>query len=96
MRERRLEELEVPERIREALRRLASRLQERLREFELYLFGSYARGDWVNGLSDVDLIVVSKSFTGIPLPGRSAIVRKLALALGGVARQLQPYYHQCT
>ena len=46
-------------------------------EAKVYLFGSYARGDWVED-SDIDLIVVSSRFRGTPLHDRMVMLRKLA------------------
>ncbi|MEM1611546.1 MAG: nucleotidyltransferase domain-containing protein [Sulfolobales archaeon] len=74
-----LEGLGIPSRVREALEELITRLEAFLGEdYRLYLFGSYARGDWVEGLSDVDIIVVSPRFHGIHFVERAAIVRRLA------------------
>ena len=73
-----LRRLEIPEEVKEALRELLRELKKALgRDFKLYLFGSYARGDWVRG-SDVDLIVVSPKFREVPKYSRTPMVRKLA------------------
>ena len=48
---------------------------------EAYLFGSYARGDWLEE-SDVDLIVVSPGFEGVRWLDRLDLVAKLWLRLG--------------
>lgn len=56
-------------RLLEALRRLDS-------EVDIYLSGSYARGDWLKD-SDVDLIIVSKIFAGLEIGPRYALVKKL-------------------
>ncbi len=73
-----LEKLEIPKNIREALRELIEDLEAVLGEdFKLYLFGSYARGDWIKE-SDIDLIVVSPRFRDTPKHLRVAMVRKLA------------------
>ncbi|RLE74133.1 MAG: nucleotidyltransferase domain-containing protein, partial [Thermoprotei archaeon] len=55
--------MEVPERIRRALRDFASKLRAALPDAEAYLFGSYARGDWLHD-SDLDIVVVSRAFEG--------------------------------
>lgn len=47
-------------------------------DFRLYLYGSYARGDWAEGLSDVDLVVVSHKFKNTPFTERAASIRRLA------------------
>ena len=43
----------------------------------MYLFGSYARGDWLED-SDIDLIVVSNYFRNINWIDRLSMLRKLA------------------
>lgn len=73
-----MEGLEIPSKVKEALEELVENLERALgRDYELYLFGSYARGDWVIGLSDVDIIVVSPKFRGIAFVERAAAVRRL-------------------
>ena len=68
----------IPGYVREALEELSKRLKEVLgNEFQLYLFGSYARGDWLRD-SDIDLVVVSPRFRGIPKYLRAPMVRRLA------------------
>ena len=68
----------IPKRIIRALEDLICALKDELGMFELYLIGSYARGDWVEGFSDVDLIVVSEAFQGVDFYRRCARVRRLA------------------
>ena len=73
-----LEELEIPEKVRKALQELLENLEKAIGEdFKLYLFGSYARGDWLH-TSDVDVVVVSPKFRQIPRHRRTPEVRKLA------------------
>lgn len=43
----------------------------------MYLFGSFAKGDWLED-SDIDIIVVSEKFEGKPMPERVNAIRKLA------------------
>ncbi|MEM0024544.1 MAG: nucleotidyltransferase domain-containing protein [Thermofilaceae archaeon] len=52
------------------------RVVEQLGSAQVYLFGSYARGDWLRD-SDVDLIVVSPAFRGLNLGERYLLVRRL-------------------
>lgn len=59
----------------EMLRVFAGRLREVLGDVEVYLFGSYARCDWLVD-SDIDLIVVSDGFKGLDLGRRYAFVRR--------------------
>jgi predicted nucleotidyltransferase len=60
---------EIRSRVLEALRRLARELSA-----EVYLFGSYARGDHMVE-SDVDIVVVSPLFRGLKYLDRVALVR---------------------
>lgn len=46
-------------------------------DIEVYLAGSWARGDWLTD-SDVDLIVVSRKFKGLNLGERYRVVKNLA------------------
>jgi len=48
----------VPLRVEKALRALHEALRKTYGDAELYLFGSYAKGDWLED-SDVDVVVVS-------------------------------------
>lgn len=61
--------LRIREEVIEALRRLAEELGG-----EVYLFGSFARGDHLVD-SDVDVVVVSEAFRGLDMPSRVAMVR---------------------
>ncbi len=68
----------IPEKLIVALEDLIRAVKKELGSFELYLIGSYARGDWVEGVSDVDIIVVSKAFEGVNFYERCARIRRLA------------------
>ena len=46
-------------------------------DVQVYLYGSFARGDWLED-SDVDVIVVSEAFRGMRLSERIGLVRNLA------------------
>jgi hypothetical protein len=63
--------------VEEALNKLAGKLAETHDSVEIYLFGSFAKGEWLED-SDIDIIVVSESFEGIPMPERINMIRKLA------------------
>jgi len=67
----------VLSKVEEALNRLAKKLREDYGPVEMYLFGSFAKGDWLED-SDIDVIVVSEKFVGKPMPERVNMVRKLA------------------
>ena len=66
----------LPAKVNEAIRSLLVRLKEVYPNARVYLYGSFARGDWLED-SDVDMVVVSPDFTG-ELVDRMSRVRKLA------------------
>ncbi|MDW7978649.1 MAG: nucleotidyltransferase domain-containing protein [Candidatus Caldarchaeum sp.] len=68
---------EFPPGLLEKLREFSRRLFEELEVSEAYLFGSLARGDWMED-SDLDVVVVSQRFRGLELGRRYALVKKLA------------------
>ena len=71
-----LEDRGVPSSLWLPLRKLLEALRRLDSEAELYLCGSYARGDWLKD-SDVDLVVVSKVFAGSDMGARFALVKRL-------------------
>lgn len=72
-----MKKLELPENVRKALKKLKRDLVKVLGDdVEVYLFGSYARGDWLEN-SDLDLIVVSNKFKGLSIGERYRLVRDL-------------------
>jgi len=72
-----LERLRVPKEVAEILREFVEKVRRVLGEdTEVYLFGSYARGDWLRD-GDLDLIVVSPRFEGMDLGKRYTLVREL-------------------
>lgn len=46
-----------------------------------YLFGSYAKGSWIK-TSDVDLILVSRDFEGMPFTKRLDLINKVQWKAG--------------
>jgi len=54
--------------------------KEGLRVATAYLFGSYARGDWIQ-TSDIDLVIVSPDFEGMKYTQRLDIIYKIAWRL---------------
>jgi len=61
-----------------AIERFLRRLDEYLGgEYEAYLFGSYARGDWHLG-SDVDILVVTPRLANLSRRDRAHIILQLA------------------
>ena len=69
--------MNLPERVRRAIEVFLRNLRLRYPDAEAYLYGSYARGDWLLD-SDVDLIVVSDLFDEQDMAKRIAVVRCLA------------------
>ena len=65
-----------PSRTKEALQKFLQTLKEEYPEARVYLFGSFARGDWLED-SDLDLAVISPQFQGA-LVERMADLRRLA------------------
>jgi len=68
---------EIPREIRGYLDGLLRKLRGVDPHVEVYLIGSYARGDWLRD-SDIDLIIVSKAFKGLDLGRRYRLVKELA------------------
>jgi len=67
----------IPANVIEAIRKLIKCLEVRgYRVKEAYLFGSYAKGTWLKD-SDVDLIIVSRDFEGIPFTKRLDIMNEI-------------------
>ena len=71
-----LEDRGIPSFLSGTLRRLVDALRSLDPEVEVYLCGSYARGDWLKD-SDVDLIVISEIFAGKDVGSRFALVKRL-------------------
>ena len=63
--------------VKEALSQLAEELKKNFGPVEMFLFGSFAKGDWFED-SDIDIIVVSETFKGKTMAERVNMVRKLA------------------
>lgn len=61
----------------EAIRRLVKELSESegIAVERAYLFGSYAKGSWIK-TSDVDLVIVSQDFEGMPFLKRLDVVNR--------------------
>jgi hypothetical protein len=63
--------------VEKSLKQLAKRFGEKHGNVEIYLFGSFAKGDWLED-SDVDIAVISSAFEGKPMSKRVDLVRRLA------------------
>lgn len=61
---------------RRKLKEFKARLQTKFGVDKMLLFGSRARGDYLQQ-SDIDVVVVSKGFAGIPFPRRLSDVSEL-------------------
>ncbi|MFB6489646.1 MAG: nucleotidyltransferase domain-containing protein [Thermoproteus sp. AZ2] len=73
--------MRAPQRIYEIVNRLIEALEAAgYAVEEAYLFGSWARGDWLE-TSDVDLVVVSRGFAGLGWAKRLDLINKLQLRL---------------
>jgi predicted nucleotidyltransferase len=68
--------LRLPRAVEDRIEELADRLRRAIGDVEVYLFGSYARGEWLED-SDIDLIVVSKSFEGENIVERIGRLRRI-------------------
>ncbi len=72
---------EPPERIRRAVQLFLRELSKSVKVEAAYLFGSYARGDWLE-TSDIDLIIVSPDFRGRRFTERLDLLEALQWRLG--------------
>ncbi len=67
----------LPPMVKEAVLSLLAKAEDALGSgCQIYLFGSYAKGDWLDD-SDLDLIVVSERFEGLDLGRRYLMVESL-------------------
>jgi predicted nucleotidyltransferase len=73
----RLRRLSLPVRIEHAILEFVVRVRMLYPDAEVYLFGSYARGTWVED-SDIDVIVVSRYLERLSFYERGSVLRKLA------------------
>ena len=71
----------VPEHVIQAVKRLLQLLSQRVRVEKAYLFGSYVKGTWLK-TSDVDLVIVSPDFEGIPFLKRLDMINELQWRAG--------------
>jgi len=73
----------APQEVVEAVRRLMRELSEKegVAVERAYLFGSYAKGSWLR-TSDVDLVIVSRGFEGMPFVKRLDLVNRVQWRAG--------------
>ena len=67
----------MPKNLDSVLNEFAEALSHKLGDVEVYLFGSYSKGDWIED-SDIDLLIVSDRFRSLDVGGRARLVRSLA------------------
>lgn len=72
-----LKPLSIPSKIAQALSTFVEGVKKVYGDAEIYLFGSYAKGTWIED-SDVDVLVTSKHFEGLDIGDRAKALRKLA------------------
>jgi predicted nucleotidyltransferase len=73
----------TPREVVEAVRKLMKELSEEegITIGRAYLFGSYAKGSWLR-TSDVDLVIVSRGFEGMPFIKRLDLVNRVQWRAG--------------
>ena len=64
------------ERVMRVVEEFLEEVSKRFRVEEAYLFGSYARGDWIKS-SDIDLVIVSRHFEGMSFSERLEVLYRL-------------------
>ena len=74
---RKLKKLSLPPKVTEAIIELVNSLKKSHADIEVYLFGSFAKGTWLED-SDIDLIIVSEYFKNMKPEKRYSYVRNLA------------------
>lgn len=67
----------LPKHVREAIENFTLKVLRKYSDAEIYLFGSYARNDWLED-SDIDIIVVSNYLKDVDWIERSGLLRQLA------------------
>lgn len=72
-----MKKLSLPPNVVKALEELVGSLKDICKDVRVYLFGSYARGVWLED-SDIDLIVVSRCFENMKPGERYRLVRSLS------------------
>lgn len=72
----------IPGHVIEAIRMFLKELsKEKIVIEKAYLFGSYAKDSWIK-TSDVDLIIVSRDFEGMPFTKRLDLINKVQWKTG--------------
>ena len=67
--------LKIPEEVKEKIRKAVEVVKSAVPDAEILLFGSFARGDWLEE-SDIDLMVVSDRFEGLDYISRIYLVKR--------------------
>ena len=71
----------IPREVRGSIARFLAELSRVVRVEAVYLFGSYAKGDWIK-TSDVDLVVVSSDFKGMGFLERLDLINTVVWKAG--------------
>ncbi len=71
----------IPKNVKEKIERVVSVIKSGFCDSEVFLFGSFARGDWLED-SDLDFLVVSDKFEGVEYVKRIALVKSELLRRG--------------
>jgi len=67
----------LPKNVADALENFVKEVKGKYEDAEIYLFGSYAKGTWIED-SDIDVVVISKHFAKLSAEERVRILRKMA------------------
>ncbi len=72
-----LRKYSLPNNIERAILDFAGKVKRTYPDAEIYLFGSYAKGTWIED-SDIDLVVISRHFNEMSMERRIRILRNMA------------------
>lgn len=71
----------MPREVYRTLMKFVERMRSELGDCEVYVYGSYVKDTWVRG-SDLDVVVVSDGFKGIPFMKRLDLMNRVSWELG--------------
>lgn len=67
--------LKIPEKVKQKIERAVKVVKSVAQDSEIFLFGSFAKGDWLED-SDIDLIVVSDKFKELDYISRIYLLKR--------------------